>query len=167
MCVFPGGRLDPKTTPSRASVGTGQRPVDRPPAVAAIRECLRSESGWARAPREHLRNRLLDTRAGIVAEDQVVPDLSLAPLGMVDHARGGRRRHDTRFHHPAHPRTVRPRHPRYTRDRRPAGSPPRCHRGRSTGHALRRTAHLAHAPGFAAFDTGRNWPIRSRGRYHR
>ena len=99
--VFPGGRLDPEdhTLASTGSV-PGQHPTDRPFAVAAIRECFEESGIWLGqgTPSEQLRNRLLDTRAGIVAADHVVPDLSrLRRWAWWITPEAERRRYDTRF----------------------------------------------------------------------
>ncbi|HCH65755.1 MAG: hypothetical protein CL927_10765 [Deltaproteobacteria bacterium] len=99
--VFPGGRLDPEDH-TLASEGTvpGLDAADRAFAVAAIRECFEESGIWLGhgRPSAELRDRLLDTRAGIVPADQLVPDLDrLRRWAWWVTPAAERRRYDTRF----------------------------------------------------------------------
>ena len=99
--VFPGGRLDPEdhTLTSEGAV-PGLATSDRAFAVAAIRECFEESGIWLGhgRPDAGLRDRLLDTRAGIVPADQVVPDLDrLRSWAWWVTPEAERRRYDTRF----------------------------------------------------------------------
>jgi 8-oxo-dGTP pyrophosphatase MutT (NUDIX family) len=99
--VFPGGRLDPEdhTLASEGEV-PGLAAADHPFAVAAIRECFEESGIWLGhgQPPEGLRDRLLDTRAGIVPSDELIPDLSRLRLwAWWVTPEAERRRYDTRF----------------------------------------------------------------------
>lgn len=99
--VFPGGRLDPEdhTLESQGQVA-GMPPADRPFAVAAIRECFEESGIWlgAGTPGPGLRDRLLDTRAGIVPTDGLTPDLDrLRQWSWWVTPTAEKRRYDTRF----------------------------------------------------------------------
>ena len=99
--VFPGGRLDDEDH-ALASVGEvpGLNSTDRAFAVAAIRECFEESGIWLGQgqPTADLRSRLLDTRAGIRASDQVTPDLGrLRRWAWWVTPEAEARRYDTRF----------------------------------------------------------------------
>jgi len=99
--VFPGGRLDDEDDDLQ-SVGEvpGLLTADRPFAVAAIRECFEESGIWLGqgAPHPDLRNRLLDTRAGILASDQITPDLGrLRRWAWWVTPEAEKRRYDTHF----------------------------------------------------------------------
>jgi len=99
--VFPGGRLDPEdhTLDADGEV-PGLRPEHRAFAVAATRECFEECGLWlgTGTPSSGLRNRLLDTRQGIVASDGIRPDLRrLRQWGWWATPEVEKRRYDTRF----------------------------------------------------------------------
>lgn len=99
--VFPGGRLDAEDhdLPYTGSV-PGLPEAAHPFAVAAIRECFEESGIWLGQgePPPGLRDRLLDTRAGIVPQDGVTPDLSrLRNWSWWATPTAEKRRYDTRF----------------------------------------------------------------------
>jgi len=99
--VFPGGRLDEEdhTLPRRGRV-PGLSDDAAAFAVAAIRECFEESGIWlgTGTPSAELRDRLLDTRAGIVPEDGLVADLDrLRYWAWWATPVAEKRRYDTRF----------------------------------------------------------------------
>lgn len=99
--VFPGGRLDPEDhTLPHTGITPGLDATLAPYAVAALRECFEECGLWLGrgTPHTELRSRLLDTRAGIVAEDGLVADLSqLRHWAWWVTPEAEKRRYDTRF----------------------------------------------------------------------
>jgi len=99
--VFPGGRLDAEDHTLGAD-GTvpGLSADHRSFAVAAIRECFEECGLWlgSGTPASDLRDRLLDTRHGIVAGDGVRPHLDrLRQWAWWATPEAEKRRYDTRF----------------------------------------------------------------------
>ena len=99
--VFPGGRLDPEDhTLSSEGAVPGLASEHRAFAVAAIRECFGECGLWlgSGTPSPGLRDRLLDSRAGIVDTDGLRPDLGrLRQWAWWVTPEAEKRRYDTRF----------------------------------------------------------------------
>ena len=99
--VFPGGRLDDEDHHLTYRGQVPGLPADAAPfAVAAIRECFEESGIWLGrgTPAPELRDRLLDTRTGIVPEDGITPDLSrLRQWAWWATPTAEKRRYDTRF----------------------------------------------------------------------